>query len=46
MIGKFGYKFSNLLGSVYTSGDLLFTKDSSTLIAPVGNRITLYDLNK
>ncbi|KAB7507006.1 hypothetical protein Anas_03363, partial [Armadillidium nasatum] len=41
---KFGYKFSNLLGTVYRSGDILFTKDGNTLICPVGNKISLYDL--
>lgn len=41
---RFAYQFSNLLGTVYGKGDLLFTPDGSTVISPVGNRITIYDL--
>ncbi|XP_076749162.1 periodic tryptophan protein 2 homolog [Xylocopa sonorina] len=41
---KFAYKFSNLLGAVYRRGDLVFSPDGSSLISPVGNRITIYDL--
>ncbi|XP_054706940.1 periodic tryptophan protein 2 homolog [Uloborus diversus] len=41
---KFAYKFSNLLGTVYHKGNLLFSPDGNILISPVGNRITLYDL--
>ncbi|XP_011500675.1 PREDICTED: periodic tryptophan protein 2 homolog [Ceratosolen solmsi marchali] len=41
---KFAYKFSNLLGSVYYKGNLLFTNDGMSVISPVGNRITIYDL--
>ncbi|XP_053995438.1 periodic tryptophan protein 2 homolog [Hylaeus anthracinus] len=41
---RFAYKFSNLLGTVYRKGDLVFTQDGSTVISPVGNRITIFDL--
>ncbi|XP_076300716.1 periodic tryptophan protein 2 homolog [Lasioglossum baleicum] len=41
---RFAYKFSNLLGTVYHNGDLVFSPDGSTVISPVGNRITIYDL--
>lgn len=41
---KFSYKFSNLIGTVYHNGNLLFTPDGNVVISPVGNRITLYDL--
>lgn len=41
---RFTYKFTNLLGTVYHKGNLLFTPDGQTLISPVGNRITFYDL--
>ncbi|XP_042316227.1 periodic tryptophan protein 2 homolog [Sceloporus undulatus] len=41
---KFAYKFSNLLGTVYRRGNLNFTPDGNSLISPVGNRITLFDL--
>ncbi|KYM87794.1 Periodic tryptophan protein 2 like protein [Atta colombica] len=36
--------FSNLLGTVYRKGDLHFTPDGSSVISPVGNRITIFDL--
>ncbi|KOC66252.1 Periodic tryptophan protein 2 like protein, partial [Habropoda laboriosa] len=36
--------FSNLLGAVYRKGDLIFSPDGSSVISPVGNRITIYDL--
>ncbi|KFB53827.1 AGAP010693-PA-like protein [Anopheles sinensis] len=41
---KFAYKFSNLLGAVYRKGNLLFTPDGYSVISPVGNRITIFDL--
>ncbi|XP_020278124.1 periodic tryptophan protein 2 homolog [Pseudomyrmex gracilis] len=41
---KFSYKFSNLFGTVYRKGDLVFTPDGSSIISPVGNRITIFDL--
>ncbi|XP_043259582.1 periodic tryptophan protein 2 homolog [Colletes gigas] len=41
---RFAYKFSNLLGTVYRKGDLVFSPDGSTVISPVGNRITIFDL--
>ncbi|XP_076275558.1 periodic tryptophan protein 2 homolog [Rhynchophorus ferrugineus] len=41
---KFSYKFSNLLGTVYRKGDLLFTPDGNSVITTVGNRISIFDL--
>lgn len=41
---KFSYKFSNLLGTVYHKGNLAFTPDGNSVISPVGNRITIFDL--
>ncbi|KAI0226931.1 Periodic tryptophan-like protein 2 [Lamellibrachia satsuma] len=41
---KFAYKFSNLLGTVYHKGNLTFTPDGNSVISPVGNRITIFDL--
>ncbi|KAK3923293.1 Periodic tryptophan protein 2-like protein [Frankliniella fusca] len=41
---KFAYKFSNLFGSVYHRGNLLFTPDGNSVISPVGNRISVFDL--
>eukprot|EP01083_Nonionella_stella_P087419 243227_1 len=41
---KFSYKFSNLCGSVYSGGNLVFTPDGNSVLSPVGNRITVFDL--
>ncbi|CRL03824.1 CLUMA_CG016395, isoform A [Clunio marinus] len=41
---KFAYKFSNLLGTVFRKGNLVFSKDGNSIISPVGNRLTVYDL--
>lgn len=39
-------QFSNLLGTVYRKGNLLFTPDGTCLLSPVGNRVTVFDLVK
>lgn len=41
---KFNFKFSNLCGSVYRQGNLLFTPDGNSVLSPVGNRISVFDL--
>lgn len=41
---KFAYQFSNLCGTVYRGGNLLFTPDGNSVLSPVGNRVTLFDL--
>nr|AAI28481.1 Pwp2 protein [Mus musculus] len=41
---KFAYRFSNLLGTVYRCGNLNFTHDGNSVISPVGNRVTVFDL--
>lgn len=41
---KFSYKFSNLCGSVYKQGNLVFTADGNCVLSPVGNRISVFDL--
>nr|XP_031316555.1 periodic tryptophan protein 2 homolog isoform X1 [Camelus dromedarius] len=41
---KFAYRFSNLLGTVYRCGNLNFTCDGNSVISPVGNRVTVFDL--
>ncbi|KAM6945818.1 PWP2 small subunit processome component [Aplochiton taeniatus] len=41
---KFAFRFSNLLGAVYRRGNLSFSKDGNSVISPVGNRITVFDL--
>src|SRR4051794_34014057 len=39
-------QFSNLLGTVYCRGNLLFTPDGTCLLSPVGNRVSCFDLVK
>ncbi|XP_065337369.1 periodic tryptophan protein 2 homolog [Cloeon dipterum] len=41
---KFSYQFSNLLGTVFKKGDLLFSPDGNSVISPVGNKISIFDL--
>jgi len=41
---KFSFKFSNLYGTVYRKGDIIFTPDGTTLLSPVGNKISVFDL--
>jgi hypothetical protein len=43
---KFSYKFSNLCGTVYKQGNVLFTPDGNSVLSPVGNRISIFDLVK
>lgn len=37
-------QFSNLLGTVYCRGNLLFSPDGTHLYSPVGNRVTVFNL--
>ncbi|KAE8449625.1 hypothetical protein EG329_007955 [Mollisiaceae sp. DMI_Dod_QoI] len=39
---KTEFKFSNLLGTVYSQGNLVFLQNQ--LFSPVGNRVTVFDL--
>uniref|UniRef100_H2YNV0 Small-subunit processome Utp12 domain-containing protein n=1 Tax=Ciona savignyi TaxID=51511 RepID=H2YNV0_CIOSA len=41
---KFNYKFSNLVGTVYRKGNVTFINNGDSLVSPVGNRISLFDL--
>ncbi|CAK4030952.1 Periodic tryptophan 2 [Lecanosticta acicola] len=41
---KTEFKFSNLLGTVYRKGNLVYTDDGTCLLSPVGNRVTVFDL--
>ncbi|KAF2800430.1 WD40 repeat-like protein [Melanomma pulvis-pyrius CBS 109.77] len=41
---KTDFQFSNLLGTVYSKGNLLFTPDGTCLLSPVGNRVSIFDL--
>ncbi|EJD39599.1 putative WD repeat protein [Auricularia subglabra TFB-10046 SS5] len=37
-------QFSNLCGTVYQQGNVLFTGDGNSVLSPVGNRVTCFDL--
>ncbi|GJJ14935.1 hypothetical protein Clacol_009205 [Clathrus columnatus] len=41
---KANFKFSNLCGTVYTQGNILFTADGHSVLSPVGNRVSVFDL--
>ncbi|KAL0959016.1 hypothetical protein HGRIS_014328 [Hohenbuehelia grisea] len=41
---KANYKFSNICGTVYRQGNILFTSDGNSLLSPVGNRVSVFDL--
>ncbi|KAF4618632.1 hypothetical protein D9613_010107 [Agrocybe pediades] len=41
---KANYKFSNICGTVYRQGNILFTRDGNSLYSPVGNRVSVFDL--
>ncbi|RSL53080.1 Periodic tryptophan protein 2 [Fusarium duplospermum] len=41
---KTDFKFSNLLGTVYCQGNLLYSPDGTHLFSPVGNRVTVFNL--
>ncbi|BGP15986.1 hypothetical protein JCM10213_004802 [Rhodosporidiobolus nylandii] len=38
------FRFSNLAGAVYTAGNVLYTPDGNSVISPVGNRVSVFDL--
>lgn len=40
------FQFSNLCGAVYKQGNVEFTADGNSVLSPVGNRISLFDLKK
>ena len=40
------FEFSNLCGTVYRGGNVVFSPDGNTLFSPVGNRISSFDLVK
>lgn len=43
---KTSYQFANLLGSVYTAGNVVFTPDGETVLSPVGNRLSIFHLGR
>ena len=38
------YKLSHVCGNVFENGNLCFTSDGNSIISPVGNRISVFDL--
>ncbi|KEF51506.1 uncharacterized protein A1O9_12423 [Exophiala aquamarina CBS 119918] len=43
---KTEFKFSNLLGTVYGRGNLVYTPNGDSLLSPVGNRVSVFNLTK
>lgn len=43
---KLNYRLSKVCGSVYGNGNLVFTPDGNSVISPIGNRVTVFDLVK
>lgn len=41
---KAGYAFQNLCGTVYRQGNVAFTPDGNSVLSPVGNRVSIFDL--
>jgi len=41
---KTDFKFSNLCGTVYRKGNVVFSSGKDALLSPVGNRVTCFDL--
>eukprot|EP01041_Mallomonas_annulata_P006791 gene6791-13750_t len=41
---KLNYRLSHICGNVFENGNLCFTPDGNSVISPVGNRITVFDL--
>ncbi|VBB30467.1 unnamed protein product [Acanthocheilonema viteae] len=37
-------KFSSLIGTVYRDGNVTFSTDGNSVISPVGNKVTVFDL--
>ena len=43
---KLHFHFSNLLGTVYRKGNVVFSPGGDAIFSPVGNKISLYDLKR
>ena len=41
---KLNFEFAQLLGAVYRKGNLIFSTDGNSVISPVGNRVSVFDL--
>uniref|UniRef100_A0A0K0CTN5 WD_REPEATS_REGION domain-containing protein n=1 Tax=Angiostrongylus cantonensis TaxID=6313 RepID=A0A0K0CTN5_ANGCA len=44
LIVRNSLQFSNLIGSVYRNGDVIFSPDGNSVISPVGNKLSVFDL--
>ncbi|KAK4051213.1 U3 snoRNP protein [Microbotryomycetes sp. JL201] len=38
------FRFQNLCGTVYRQGNVVFTPDGNSVVSPVGNRVSVFDL--
>ncbi|KAM0787544.1 hypothetical protein ACM66B_003615 [Microbotryomycetes sp. NB124-2] len=38
------FRFHNLCGTVYRQGNVVFTPDGNSVVSPVGNRVSVFDL--
>ncbi|KAJ9123696.1 hypothetical protein QFC24_003470 [Naganishia onofrii] len=43
---KANFGFQNLCGTVYRQGNVVFTPDGNSVLSPVGNRVSVFDLVK
>ena len=43
---KANFVFNNLCGTVYRQGNVVFTPDGNSVLSPVGNRVSVFDLVK
>ena len=43
---RFGYKFTNLCGTVYRCANVLFTPSGDEVLSAVGSRVTVFDIVK
>jgi periodic tryptophan protein 2 len=41
---KLSYRLKRVCGSVYNNGNIIFTADGNSVLSPVGNRVTVFDL--
>ncbi|ODN77448.1 hypothetical protein L202_04626 [Cryptococcus amylolentus CBS 6039] len=41
---KSNFQFQNLCGTVYRQGNVAFTPDGNSVLSPVGNRVSVFDL--
>ncbi|RXK40807.1 periodic tryptophan protein 2 [Tremella mesenterica] len=41
---KANFVFQNLCGTVYRQGNVVFTPDGNSVLSPVGNRVSVFDL--